>query len=938
MNDLFEKPLQERVEDFARNWKNENKSDRERPLYQVLWIDLADLFTGNHQKLEFEKETAKGGFADVYSQKYSFIVEQKKPGTNLDKPEKRRDIWVTPFEQAKGYDDDLPKGEKVSTIVISNFDTFRFYDMTIPEGLRGEAYAECTWGEIPQKLELFEKLFKQGEKPGEEWSILDVEHTEEAADGISDLYQSLLEGIEEDKDLGEEEKKKYEDEIPLIIMRIVFLLFANSTSDKLGAIFKNHEFASFLSDTDEVHLSADLITLFKCLNIDGSSARAKAHIPPYMRNFPYVDGELFSFKDLNGEEIDWFPVFPASVYKSLNNLISNFKDWDRIDISVFGTIMDQAFKGEYRHEHGIYNTSKANIQKVIEPLFMGRLRAELRKIEEIENYEEKQGKLRSFHEKLGQLQFLDPACGSGAFLIESFLELRDLEDKVIRLENANYNLDIDVKVSLSQFHGIELDEYAAMIARTSLYVAREQALKRSYSRFRDSAAPHFLPLKDEVKGIVRANALEKDWGEVVTLSPDLYVFGNPPYLGYDDQTSSQVGDLKSVFGKNYYGEFDYCAAWTFKAAKSLNGSGAHFAFVTTSSIVQGTQVTPLFEPIFNMGWRISFAYTPFMWDRSDAAVAVVIIGMTQKMGSMPLLYKEASKELEPVENISQYLTDLPTVFIKKDKNPNMPKIFTGSIAATGRGEGFALKDLAAKEEAESDPWIAKYVRPLMGGHDLIHGTQHWCLWLVGSTPRERKNSKFWQKRALIIEEARKGKKYEGKPIWEFGEDRQPSVDYLAIPRTFTEKMLYFPAGFLKAEVIADSGLCTCTDTPEFAFGIVESLIFMAWQDLIGGRLKKDKRAGADTTWYTFPLPKLEEDQKDRIIERGREILDARALYSDSDLSDLYSPQNMPADLKKAHKKLDREMDSVFSAKPLKTEEERQRALLETYKKMMGEKG
>ena len=597
------KPLQERVEDFARNWKNENKSDRERPLYQVLWIDFADLFTGDHKGLEFEKETAKGGFADVYSQKYGFIVEQKKPGTDLDKPERRGPgkPKLTPFEQAKEYHDDLPDPEKVPIIITSNFDEFRFYDMNTSEGLKGEPYAECAWEAIPQKPELFEKLFKQGEKPEEEWSILDVEHTEEAADSISGLYQSLLEGIDNDKDLSEEEKKKYEDEVPLIIMRIVFLLFANSTSDKLGAIFKNRDFESFLKDTDEIHLSADLMTLFKCLNIDGSIARAKAHIPPYMRNFPYVDGELFSFKDLNGEEIDWFPVFPASVYKSLNNLVSDFKDWDRIDISVFGMIMDQAFKGEYRHEHGIYNTSKANIQKVIEPLFMSQLRAELSGIEKIENYEEKREKLNSFHEKLGSLQFLDPACGSGAFLIESFLELRDLEDKVIKLENTNYNLDTDVKVSLSQFHGIELNEYAAMIARTSLYIAREQALKRSYSRFRDSSVPHFLPLKDEVEGVVQGNALKKDWGEITRPSPDLYVFGNPPYLGYDDQTEAQIDDLKSVFGKNYYGEFDYCAAWTFKAAKLLNNSGAHFAFITTSSIVQGTQVTPLFEPIFNMG-------------------------------------------------------------------------------------------------------------------------------------------------------------------------------------------------------------------------------------------------------------------------------------------------------------------------------------------------
>ena len=573
---------------------------------------------------------------------------------------------------------------------------------------------------------------------------------------------------------------------------------------------------------------------------------------------------------------------------------------------------------------------------------MSQLRAELGEIEGIEIYGEKQERLKAFHNKLGRLQFFDPACGSGAFLIESFLELRSLEDEVIGLENSTYNLDTDIKVSLSQFHGIELNEYAAMIARTSLYIAREQALKRSYSRFRNSPVPHFLPLKDEVEGIVCANALEKDWGDLVTPSPELFVFGNPPYLGYDDQTPSQVDDLKSIFGKNYYGEFDYCSAWTFKAAKFLDGSGAKFAFVTTSSIVQGVQVTPLFELIFSMGWKISFAYTPFMWDRPGAAVAVVIIGMTQKMNMRPLLWNKSSKSLEPVENISQYLTDFPTVFIKiggnKNKNSNMPKIFTGSIAAGGRGKGFGLKSISAKEEAYKDTAISKYIRPFTGKVESISGDTPMCLWLKNSTPHERQNSKLWQKRALIIEKARKGKKYEDRPVWEFGEDRQPSIDYLAIPRYLTEKMPYFPAGFLKADVIANSDLCTCTDTLELAFGIVESLIFMAWQNLIGGRFGLSKRAGADTTWYTFPLGKLEEGQKDLIIEGGRKVLEARSNYPSSSLADLYAPNNMPQDLRKAHQSLDKAMDAVFSDKPLRSEEERQKALLEAYQRMREEEG
>lgn len=959
MDSLFSstKPLQERIEDFTSNWKTENKSNRERPLYQVLWIDFAYLFTGDHKGLEFEKETAKGGFADVYSQKYGFIVEQKKPGMDLDKPESRGPgkPKLTPFEQAKEYHDDLPDPEKVPIIITSNFDEFRFYDMNTSEGLKGKPYAECAWGEIPQKSELFEGLFKEGEKPEEEWSILDVEHTEDAADDISDLYQSLLRGIEEDKDLGEEEKKKYEDEIPLIIMRIVFLLFANSTSDKLGAIFKNREFKSFLKDTDEMHLSADLITLFKCLNIDGLSARAKAHIPPYMRSFPYVDGELFSFKDLNGEEIDWFPVFPASVYKSLNNLVNNFKDWDRIDISVFGTIMDQAFKGEYRHEHGIYNTSRANIQKVIEPLFMSQLRAELRKIEEIDDYEEKQEKLRFFHKKLSRLQFFDPACGSGAFLIESFLELRDLEDKVIRLENTNYNLDIDVKVSLSQFHGIELNEYAAMIARTSLYIAHEQALKRSYSRFRDSSVPHFLPLKDEVEGIVCGNALEKDWVEVVKPSPDLYVFGNPPYRGYSKMDNLQKDDLKTVWGKNDIEYLDYCSAWLYKTANFLNGSGARFSFVTTSSVIEGNQVTPLFEPIFNMGWKIFFAYPPFKWDRPNVSVAVVIIGMAQNCEPPYRLWDKDKGEFgsfKDVENISQYLNDLPTVFVKDEPIPisKLPECHRGGIAADNGG--LVLKNKSVKAEAEKDFLASKYVLPYFGAEQLLSDKGRWCLWI---TPKiyERdglasqiEKSKFLKDRLEIVENYRLNssksatRKAANTPYC-FQEIVEPTSqeETLAIPEVFTPGREYFAAGFLPRGVVFSNKLYVVEESNELAFSVIESAMFKAWQDLVGGRFGLSHNFGNTQVWNTFPFPDITEEQRDLIAERGEGVLAIRSEQKKKGvaLKRMYNPKFMPPSLRRAHEELDKVVDAVFSPRRFFAEEDRWRVLLKTYQQIVSKK-
>ena len=277
---------------------------------------------------------------------------------------------------------------------------------------------------------------------------------------------------------------------------------------------------------------------------------------------------------------------------------------------MIGMNIDRCYPHEERRENGIYYTSRENILKVINPLFMDGLRGEFEKIKAIRGHEEREDKLKSFHGKLSRLQFFDPACGSGNFLTETYMEIRDLEDEVIGLENGVHDLDKDVKISLSQFHGIELEKYGAMVAKTALQIAREQALERSYERFKDSvsAPPHFLPLKDEARGIVCGNALTIDWGDLVTPSKDLFIFGNPPFSGDYNKSKEQQKELENIFAPYPAGKLDYCAAWYYKAAKFLSGSGARFAFVSTNSITQGVQVEKLFKPVFHLGWKISFAW------------------------------------------------------------------------------------------------------------------------------------------------------------------------------------------------------------------------------------------------------------------------------------------------------------------------------------------
>ncbi|MBR6439917.1 MAG: class I SAM-dependent DNA methyltransferase [Aeriscardovia sp.] len=940
--------MKEKAEDFVRNWEskleNVKSEGGEKQLCQTLWNDLAELFTGSREGLEFEKETANRGFADVYSKKYGFIAEQKSKGVDLDKPEERQKLQVTPFEQAKRYDDNLPAGEKVKTVITSNFERFRFYDLNIEAGIRGEITAECALKEIPEKLELFVRLFN-GEPPREEYSILDAPKTELAAEKISQLY-SLFSDEDQSFPLGEEEKEVYRRQIPLIIMRLVFLLFSDNTSADRGKIFKSGEFKTFLEkSTDDVHFTHDLLDLFKCLDIPETDRGARFKLMPAVRHFPYVDGSLFK------EEVD-FPHFPDGSLEKLRNLLHDFKYWDRIDVSVFGPIMDHVFAGGYRRENGIYYTSKENIEKVIEPLFMDELEHELEEIRKIKDAEKQQIDLKTFHEKLSRLQFFDPACGSGNFLTQTYRDLRKLEDEVIGLENSTtHDLDKEIKVSLSQFHGIEINPYAVTVARTALQIAREEALELSYKKFEDtvSAPPHFLPLKDEARGVVCGNALTMDWSDVVTPSEDLYIFGNPPFAGDYNKGAEQQKELDSIFAPYPAGKLDYCAAWYMKSAKFLNGTGAKFAFVSTNSITQGVQVEGLFKPVFGLGWKISFAWPSFLWDhRKDAVVTVVIIGFTQNENEAPKLYSLTEGE-EPdwgkgtgfvvteVENISpNNLEALPTAFVGKKASPisELPDCLKGNEPDS---KALILKDEAEYEEAGQDPIAAKYVRKYLGAEELIYGKNRWCLWLVDSTPEERRKSKFLRERIEATKKARGDNKSAQTP-WLFASIHQPNCSYLAIPAQFSEKRDYFTAAFLSKDVIASNTLYVASDPDCFIFSIIETSMFMAWQDLVGGRLETRRRFSNTLVWNTFPLSRLSKEQKDLIIEGGRKVLEARASHPGSSLADLYDPANMPEDLRKAHQALDKAMDSVFSDKPFRSEEERQRALLEGYEKITEEKG
>ena len=599
---------------------------------QEFWIDLIEAFGKSRDLLHFGYKTSGGVYAVVEYEpsgfdleKNRFIAVQRDKNAPLDNPEVRRGDVFTPFEQADLYRCSTTEENAICTIIACNFEQFWFYNLMTEDGLEGIPCAKVALEEIPDNLDLFKDLFERGEvKNG--FEILRPQYTEMAARKVADLYEALKKDVEKKSRFTEAKKKEFEENIPLIVMRIVFLLFADNTSDDRGKIFKNHQFSAFLEkSTDPAHFTRDLLELFKCLNIESEEERVDELIPEELMSFPYVGGGIF-------EETVTFPSFPSiseAALRGVEILKDDFKHWDEIDFSLFGPIMDRVF-GECEDIDYTHHTDLVAIPF----LFMDKLRVEFEEIKAIRGHKEREEKLKAFHDKISRLQFFDPACGSGNFLTETYMELRDLEDEVIDLENDFHNLDIEVKVSLSQFHGIEIEEYGAMVARTALQIAREQALERSYERFKDSvsAPPHFLPLKDEARGIICGNALSMDWGDLVTPSKDLFIFGGISFAG--KKRAKQQKELDAVFAPAPAGELDYCAAWYYKAAKFLNGSGGKFAFMSNISMPQEVLIEKFFKPIFDLGWKISFAtsFSSFFIPEEDKRFvehSTVEIGFTQ---------------------------------------------------------------------------------------------------------------------------------------------------------------------------------------------------------------------------------------------------------------------------------------------------------------------
>lgn len=729
--------------------------------------------------------------------------------------------------------------------------------------------------------------------------------------------------------------------LAVLTVRFVFALYAED-----AGLFPQSAFSRYVDSFDAAHLRRGVIDLFKTLNT--KEAERDRYLEPELDRFPYVNGGLFA------EDIE-IPQFTDQIRESLLTAGDGF-NWRRISPVIFGSLMEETLSHDQRRKGGMHYTTVRNIHKVIDPLFLDNLRAELDRIEKDKVREATRAKrLKAFQDKLASLQFLDPACGSGNFLTETFLRLRELENQAIadRLHGQGY-IDLGgenslVKVSIDQFHGIEINDFAVSVAKTALWIAEQQALDDTED-IAGQTLPH-LPLHDS-GNIIQANALRCDWNKLLPADQCNYVMGNPPFIGHQQRTEQIKRDMELVCGKAG-GSLDYVAGWYYRAIDYLKDNPtAEFAFVSTNSITQGQQVAPLFGHIGERGWHIRFAHRTFMWDAQttdNANVHVVIVGFSRNK-EKPVLYSYADIKAEPAESrpehVNGYLLAAPDVFVtarSQKKGTLSPMLNLANFGSMPLDNGNLLIETPEEyTEAMADPIAARYVHPIQGGKELIDGRKRWCLWLVDAEPGDMRKSKFIARRVTACREYREnatktGDAYKNRSTpWLFRDNHQPAHDYLAIPKVSGERREYFPCKVSDPSVIASDLLFVIEDPEGLNFAIMESSMFMTWLKTVGGRLESRCRFSNTVVWNNLPLPQLSDELRREVIDAGRGVIDARAKHEGQSLADLYDPDFMPADLRKAHQRLDKVVDVAFGAKKTCADnEERLQVLFDRYVEMTG---
>lgn len=892
---------QQAARNFAAYWKDKGYEKGES---QPFWLSLLrDVYGVEHpeQFIQFEEQVHLDhtSFIDGTIPATHVLIEQKGLGKDLNKPIKQSDgALLNPFEQAKRYILELPVSQHPRWVVTCNFSTFYVYDMERP---RGE----------PEIIELanLEKEYYRLQflvDAGNEHLKREMEVSIAAGEIVGLLYDAFY------KQYANPESEHSLKSLNKLCVRLVFCLYAED-----AGIFGHHGmFHDYLKGFDTRGLRKGLVDLFRVLDTKLQDR------DPYLKDdnpelaaFPYVNGGLFSDENIE------IPPFTDEIRNLLLEKASENFNWSEISPTIFGAVFESTLNPETRRSGGMHYTSIENIHKVIDPLFLDELKAELDEICANPVERTRTAKLRVFQRKLASLTFLDPACGSGNFLTETYLSLRRLENKIlVKLSHGQVTMysasESPIQVSISQFYGIEINDFAVTVAKTALWIAESQMMKETEKIL--LVPLEFLPLKTNAF-IVEGNDLRVDWESVVPKSKLNYIMGNPPFVGARLMGKEQKADVNTIFpGWKNAGNLDYVCCWYKKASDMMQGTSVRSALVSTNSVSQGESVANLWKPLFDAGVHIDFAYRTFRWDseaKIKAHVHCVIIGFSVAASSTPKKLFDGDR-YQVANNINGYLLDGENVFVESRSKPicNVPEIGIGNKPIDG---GFYLFE---KEEMEDfikkEPSSKKYFRPWYGSREFINQKPRYCLWLGECTPAELKAMPHCMERVKAVREYRLASPSAGtvkladKPT-RFHVENMPKGHYVVIPEVSSEKRRYIPIGYLDDSKLCSNKLRLVPSATLFIFGVLESNVHMAWMRCVCGRLKSDYDYSIKIVYNNFPWPTPTEQQKAKIEQTAQAILDARALYPDSSLADLYDDLTMPLELRKAHQANDRAVMDAY---------------------------
>jgi hypothetical protein len=891
--------IKSRAITFQKEWEGETSEKAES---QSFWNDFFNVFGISRRRVaSFEqpikKADNKQGFIDLLW-KGTILVEHKSKGKDLEKA----------TQQAKDYFPNLKEHELPRYILVSDFQRFKLYD------LDSDNESEFELTDFVDHVHLFDFIAGYEKRVYKEGDPVNIQ----AAELMGKLHDRL------------EEVGYSGHELEVYLVRLLFCLFADDTGIFEKGIFQ--EYIDLHTKLDGSDLAMHLVSIFDVLN--KSPEKRLKNLDESLAQFPYVNGKLF-------EEF----LSPASFDSAMRKMLLEAcgLNWSKISPAIFGSMFQAVMNPKERRNLGAHYTSEKNIQKLIKPLFLDDLYSEFEKVKENKN------RLKEFHQKIANLYFLDPACGCGNFLIITYRELRDLEILVLKELNKSgqlwTNVSEIIQVDVDQFAGIEYDEFAVRIAEVAMWLIDHQMNIKVSNEF----GQYFvrLPLKKSAK-IVHSNSLRIDWETVVKKDQLNFILGNPPFVGKAYQDSQQKIDMQRIFAEvKGAGVLDYVTAWYIRAAQFIQNTNIRCAFVSTSSISQGEQVSILWQELFNnYKIKIHFAHRTFNWSneaKGNAAVHCVIIGFGLKDNENKRIFDYLDIKGEPAEkkvkNINPYLVESGDLVILSRRKPilNAPEINFGSMP--NDGGNLILTEMEKDELLKNEPESEKWIRPYTGAKEFLNGYRRYCLWLVNIQPHELKQLKEISKRVEAVKKSRSESKREATQKLAnfptlFGENRQPDTYYLAIPEFSSQRRKYIPIGFLPLDVIASNKIQLIPDATLYLFGLLTSEMHMTWMRYVCGRLKSDYCYSNAIVYNNYPFPEnITDKQKQKVETCAQKVLDTRAKYPDSSLADLYDPLTMPPDLTKAHQNLDKAVDLCYRPQPFVNELNRIEYLFNLYENL-----